>query len=258
MKKKPQTLEDVKAAARKAIAQPKRRDPAAPESPVEEAEALIDTLAEFLPIWRISPSVFRVASVSANGVTGAYSENLTLPAAKHDLRLLVEMLNYIRDAKGLDKVKMPLLLQPDEIAYALEHPAPCHCDEERELAARARSIRRLGKRASRRWLYTGQDVLDRDERACVECGAKKDLHPHWTGGDFKWTDKDGYVTLCRRCHVLQNGAGTPPEVARLRAHLEPGDVTGEAIRSQLTLVFQKGSLRWLALAAGREYVVINA
>lgn len=258
MKKKLNTLDEVKAEALQLLARRKRRDPAEPEVSAEDVEELLGDVGEFLPIWGVLPSVYRLARIQTNGSTTPYSENLTLPAAKHDLRLVLEMLNYIRDGKGLDEVKMPLFLQPDEIAYALDHPAACHCDEEREVAARARSIRRLGRRASKRWLYTGQDVLDRDDRACVSCGAQKDLHPHWTGDDFKWTDPAGYITLCRRCHVVADGGRPSPEAAALRFRLGSDDVTGPTIRSQLALVFQKGSLRWLALASGREYVVLDA
>ncbi len=145
----------------------------------------LGAVEEFLPIWTVLPSVYRLARIRTNDRTTPYSENLTLPAARHDLRLVLEMLNYIRDAKGLDEVKMPLFLQPDEIAYALDHPAACHCDEERR--DRSPGTEHPGDSAgaaSKRWLYTGQDVLDRDDRACVSCGAEKDLHAHWTGGDF--------------------------------------------------------------------------
>jgi 5-methylcytosine-specific restriction endonuclease McrA len=250
-------VEQVKAEVRRIVARRRRRDTGEFEPQPEDVEVLLDSVSEFLPVWTALPCVFRTARIQTNGTTVPYSDNVALPAAKHDLPLLVEMLNHIRKAKGLDEVKMPLFLQPDEIAFALAHPAECHCDEEREVLARARSIQRLGRRASKRWLYTGQDVLDRDGRKCTRCGATKDLHVHWTGGDGRWTDAAGYVTLCRRCHVVE-GDRVSPGAAALRFHLEGTDVPGSAIRSQLALVFEKGSLRWVGLALGREYVVLDA
>ncbi len=255
--KKLYTVDDVRTEARRIVAERKHRDPSEPEFHPEEVDGLLDAVPEFLPIWTVAPSVFRLAEIRTEGGTALYSENLTLPAAKHDLHLVVQMLNHIRDGKGLAEVTMPLFLQPDEIAYALDHAAPCHCDEERELAARERSIRRLGRRASKRWLYTGQDAMDRDDRTCVKCGAKRDLHAHWTGGQGKWTDPAGYVTLCRRCHVVESDDHVSPAAAGLRFHLGSDSVPGSAIRSQLALVFQKGALRWVGLAFGREYVVLD-
>jgi hypothetical protein len=246
----------VKARVRRALGKPRRGDAGAFEVDPDELDALLGEVAEVLPVWTVLPSLFRVARIRADGNTVVYSDNVALPAARHDLPLLLEMLNHIRQGKGLPEVKMPLFLQPDEIAYALANPAECHCDEEQELAARARSWTRLGRRGSKRWLYTGQDVLDRDERACTRCGAKKDLHVHRTG-EGKWTDKRNYVTLCRRCHVVE-GSGVSAAAAALQFHLDGAEVAGSAIRSQLALVFQKGALRWVGLALGRGYAVLDA
>jgi 5-methylcytosine-specific restriction endonuclease McrA len=250
-------LEQVTAEVRRIVATRRGRNADVFEPPEEEVEALLGTISEFLPVWTALPSVFRVARIRTEGGTVDFSDNVALPAARHDLRLVVEMLNHIRTVKGLDEVKMPLFLQPDEIAYALSNPAECHCDEEQEIAARARSLKRLGRRGSRRWLYTGQDALDRDGRKCMRCGATKDLHVHATGGGKSWTDPAGWVTLCRRCHVVAGG-GPSPAAARLAFHLPDGRVPGTAIRSQLALVFQKGSLNWVGVARGREYVILNA
>jgi hypothetical protein len=166
------------------------------------------------------------------------------------------MLNYIREGRGLGTVTMPLFLQPDDIAFALENPGECHCDEELEVAAGARSLRRLGRRGSKRWLYAGQDVFDRDNRRCTRCGTSKDLHVHAVGGGKKWTDPAGYVTLCRRCHVSE--AGDPaPAAAALRFIAGDAAVEGSAIRSQLALVFQKGAVSWMGVALGKDYVVLK-
>jgi 5-methylcytosine-specific restriction endonuclease McrA len=221
-----------------------------------EIDALLGGFDEFLPVWGVLPSVFRVARLDANGTTVSYVDNVALPAARHTIELVVEMLNHIRQERGLGEVTMPLFLQPDEIAYALEHPADCHCDEEQEVAARRRTLRRLGRRASKRWLYTGQDVIDRDGRKCTRCDTRRDLHVHAVGGGKSWTDPARYVTLCRRCHVV-DGAGIAPAAEGLRFHLGERAVEGSAIRSQLALVFQKARLEWIGVALGREYVVLE-
>jgi hypothetical protein len=41
-----------------------------------------------------------------------------LPNTKHDLELVIKMLNYMREQKQLAAVKMPLFVQPDEISLA--------------------------------------------------------------------------------------------------------------------------------------------
>jgi hypothetical protein len=252
----PRDLEQVRAQVRRAVAKPRRGDPGDFELDPEELDVLLGEVSELLPVWTVLPSVYRVARIAADGRIVAFRDNVALPAARHDLPLVLEMLNHIRQGKGLPDVKMPLFLQPDEIAFALANPAECHCDEEQELAARARSWRRLGRRGSRRWLYTGQDVLDRDERTCTRCGAKKDLHVH-RAAEGRWTDKASYVTLCRACHRVEGGA-VSPAAAALQFHLEGAEVTGSAIRSQLALVFERRGLRWVGLALGRAYAVFDA
>ena len=187
----------------------------------DEIEALVASVQEFLPVWTVLPSVFRVVRIDGGGTTAVFTDNLALPAAKHTLDVLVEMLNFIRKARDLQPVTMPLFLQPDDIRLALASPAPCHCDEEREVIAQERSWKRAGGSSAKRWLYVGQDVLDRDGRRCTRCGASKDLHVHAVEGGKKWTDIAGYVTLCRRCHVLDGGAPSAAATA-LSFHLEDG------------------------------------
>jgi hypothetical protein len=41
-----------------------------------------------------------------------------LPNTKHDLALVLKMLNYMREQKQLPAVKMPLFVQPDEISLS--------------------------------------------------------------------------------------------------------------------------------------------
>ena len=72
---------------------------------------------EFHPEWKKAPAIFRVARVDAGG-TRAYLESVVLPDIKHDLDLVLKMLNHMREQKGLQAVKMPLFVQPDEIALA--------------------------------------------------------------------------------------------------------------------------------------------
>lgn len=75
-------------------------------------------LLEFKPQWKSSPVVARVARISIEGKTVAYSEDVNLPNTKHDLDLVLKMLNYMREQKQLKAVKMPLFVQPDEISLA--------------------------------------------------------------------------------------------------------------------------------------------
>jgi hypothetical protein len=256
--KKLKDVDAVKNAVRQIVERQKPREPDGLDVSRhrDEIEALLATFDEFLPVWTVLPSVFRVARLQTDEASVAYSDNVTLPAADHTIELVVEMLNYIRQEKGLEEVKMPLFFQPDDIVFALENPAECHCDEEREVAARERNPRRLGRRGSGRWLIAGQKVLDRDGRKCTRCGAVKDLHVHWTDEGSRMHDPAGYLTLCRRCHV-GGRAALAPSAAALRFHLGDEPIPGTAIRSQLALVFQKSRLHWVAIAHRRQYVVLK-
>lgn len=79
-----------------------------------EIEELLSSFSEFHPEWTKSPAVFRVARMDG----GAFTDNVVLPDVKHDLELMVKMLNHLREQKGLPQVNMPLFVQPDEIALA--------------------------------------------------------------------------------------------------------------------------------------------
>ncbi len=223
----------------------------------DEIEALLASFSVFLPQWRELPSVFRVARVETAARAVPFSENIVLPNVKHELETLVEMLNYMREQKDLPAVRMPLFFQPDEISLALERPGECHCDEERTIDARRRTAARLGRRGTNKWVWTRQKVFNRDDRTCQRCGAQKDLHVHRLADGRRGSDPVSYVTLCRRCHVVE-GKGLSPEAAALRFRLDQeADLDGTAIRSQLALVFQKGKLEWVGVVVGREYFVLK-
>ena len=80
------------------------------------------------------PVVFRIARIiktgstqqydfsgnkdnNSNGVI-TYQENVVLPDTKHDLELVIKMLNYKREQKKLKGANMHLFVHPDEILFA--------------------------------------------------------------------------------------------------------------------------------------------
>lgn len=73
---------------------------------------------EFKPDWKKLPVVARAAMLDIEGKIVPYSEDIVLPNTKHDLELVVKMLNYLREQKKLSAVKMPLFIQPDEVSLA--------------------------------------------------------------------------------------------------------------------------------------------
>lgn len=84
---------------------------------IEELLALLD----FKPEWRKLPVVaraLRIEGAEAHGRITPYSEDIVLPDTKHDLQLVVRMLNYMREQKQLQAVRQPLFVQPDEISLA--------------------------------------------------------------------------------------------------------------------------------------------
>ncbi len=96
-------------------------------------EELLDCISEFNPDWNKLPVVFRIArivksstteryNVSINNANNAgsediitYQENIVLPNAKHDLELIIKMLNYLREQKKLKRTNIPLFIHPDEL-----------------------------------------------------------------------------------------------------------------------------------------------
>jgi hypothetical protein len=87
---------------------------------VAKVEEILIHIPEYDPEWG-NRTVFRLAKVQAlNPVyeDEVYLENIPLPNVKHDLELVLKMLNHMREQKGFEKVKMPLFIQPDELYHA--------------------------------------------------------------------------------------------------------------------------------------------
>ena len=82
-----------------------------------EIETLLKQLV-FKPSWKKLPVVARVAIIEFGDKTEPFTEDIVLPNTKHDLELVLKMLNYMREQKKLNKVNMPLFIQPDEISLA--------------------------------------------------------------------------------------------------------------------------------------------
>ena len=99
-------------------------------------EQLLDSISDFNLDWSNLPVVFRIARIvkssttqqhdlSANNANKSdsghvitYQENIVLPDTKHDLELVIKMLNYMREQKKLKRTNMPLFIHPDEILIA--------------------------------------------------------------------------------------------------------------------------------------------
>jgi hypothetical protein len=73
---------------------------------------------EFKVEWKKLPVIARVALLDLGESCAPYVEDIMLPNTKHDLELVIKMLNYMREQKKLNPVKMPLFIQPDEISIA--------------------------------------------------------------------------------------------------------------------------------------------
>lgn len=91
----------------------------------EEIDLLVRQL-EFKPSWRKLPVVARVAMIDVGDKIVPFTEDIVLPNTKHDLELVISMLNYIREQKKLSRVKMPLFIQPDEISIAFREGKISH------------------------------------------------------------------------------------------------------------------------------------
>jgi hypothetical protein len=97
-------------------------------------EELLNSISGFSPDWNKTPVVFRIARIVKIGSTQpydfrgnkynnsdrviTYQENIVLPDTKHDLELIIKMLNYMREQKKLKRANMPLFIHPDEILFA--------------------------------------------------------------------------------------------------------------------------------------------
>lgn len=202
-----------------------------------ELAELLAELPEFDPSWRRAPVVVRVAEVVTRQGTEVFAENVVMPPARHDLKLLVTGLNFLREQRGLRPVTQPLFLQPDELALTVKSGPRCLCDAHREAQARRRRPSRLGTNRVRKLHHLTRDVFVRDEWRCTRCGSEQDLHLHEVDG--------GYVTLCRPCHVTE-GPVLPP--------LPSG---APQIHRQLVVFLQRGRVRWVGFVLGRDYAVLE-
>jgi hypothetical protein len=117
--------EQVRAETRKIVARQKKGsiDDLTPFN--AEIERLLLQI-QFKPDWKKLPVVTRVAILDIGNETVPFAEDIVLPNTKHDLELVVKMLNYMREQKKLRAVKMPLFVQPDEIALAHEQGTFSH------------------------------------------------------------------------------------------------------------------------------------
>jgi hypothetical protein len=94
-------------------------------------EELLNSISGFNSDWNKLPIVFRIARIvrsnstlqydfsrnndNNNDSVITYQENIVLPDTKHDLELVIKMLNYMREQKKLKRANMPLFIHPDEI-----------------------------------------------------------------------------------------------------------------------------------------------
>lgn len=112
------STEEVRNGIRKIVARQKKGsadDLSAFRGEIEELLSILELKIE----WRRLPVVARVARIEgAEDMITRYREDVVLPNTKHDLELVLKMLNYMREQKQLKAVKMPLFLQPDEISVS--------------------------------------------------------------------------------------------------------------------------------------------
>ncbi len=129
-------LNSVKNEVERLIAKQKLGSPYDLSSFKRSIEELLDSISEFNLDWNKLPVVFRIArivkssttqqyDVSLNNANKAdsggvitYQENIVLPDAKHDLELVIKMLNYLREQKKLKRTNIPLFIHPDELLLA--------------------------------------------------------------------------------------------------------------------------------------------
>ena len=97
-------------------------------------EELLNSISGFNADWNQLPVVFRIARITKissdqkydfggnkkNNSLGVntYQENIVLPDTKHNLELVIKMLNHMREQKKLKSADMPLFIHPDEILLA--------------------------------------------------------------------------------------------------------------------------------------------
>ena len=97
-------------------------------------EELLNSISGFNDDWNQLPVVFRIARIAKissdqkydfgsnkknNSLSvNTYQENIVLPDTKHNLELVIKMLNHMREQRKLKSAHMPLFIHPDEILLA--------------------------------------------------------------------------------------------------------------------------------------------
>jgi hypothetical protein len=117
---RPQSSSDVKEEIIRIVNKNKKDIPADYTHFIARVEEILTHFPEYDPQWG-NRTVFRLAKVQAlNPIyeDKVYLENIPLPDVKHDLELVLKMLNYLREQNGFEKVRMPLFIQPDELNHA--------------------------------------------------------------------------------------------------------------------------------------------
>jgi hypothetical protein len=119
-KKKLSDIEEVKGQILKIILKQDRDSQFSLIPSMREVQELLSEFSEFNPKWKKFPVLFRIARIKISDHIGttSFQENVELPDVKHDLDLIIKMLNHIRQQKNLKIVKMPLFINPDEIYLA--------------------------------------------------------------------------------------------------------------------------------------------
>ena len=113
-------IEEVKGQILKIISKQDRDSQSSLIPSKREVQELLSEFSEFNPKWKKFPVVFRIARIKISDLIGttSFQENVELPDVKHDLDLIIKMLNHMRQQKNLKAVKMPLFINPDEIYLA--------------------------------------------------------------------------------------------------------------------------------------------
>lgn len=119
-KKKLSDIEEVKGQILKIISKQDRDSQSSLIPSTREVQELLSEFSEFNPKWKKFPVVFRIARIKISDLIGttSFQDNVELPDVKHDLDLIIKMLNHMRQQKNLKAVKMPLFINPDEIYLA--------------------------------------------------------------------------------------------------------------------------------------------
>jgi hypothetical protein len=127
-------LDSVKKEVDRIIAKQKSNSPYDLSSYKITIEELLNSISGFNTDWNKLPVVFRIARIAkissdhkfdfggnkkknSLGVN-TYQENIVLPDTKHNLELVIKMLNHMREQKKLKSAVMPLFIHPDEIVLA--------------------------------------------------------------------------------------------------------------------------------------------